>query len=100
MFYIKNSSHQFAEVLDGTRITSVSCGPYHVVALDSENFVYAWGYCKGGGLGLGVKIVLRFDRKVNHHCSKLNLFVALQLDPSPCQLITFQSTHLKGRLWS
>lgn len=62
--HISDSTFKFAEALDGTRIRSVSCGPHHVVALDSENFVYSWGYCKGGGLGLGVKTVLRFNRSV------------------------------------
>lgn len=92
----RNLSRKFAEVLDGTRIISVSCGPQHVVALDSENFVYSWGYCKGGGLGLGVKTVLRFDRRgLQHQWSMFNLVLPYSSSPRRINSSFFNQPILK-----
>lgn len=47
------------EAFDGVSVQQINCGPNHVVALDSENRLYSWGYCKSGALAMGTKIPFR-----------------------------------------
>lgn len=48
------------ESFDGIAVKQINCGPNHVVALDANNQLYTWGYCKWGALGLGTKMPFSF----------------------------------------
>ena len=50
------------------KVTSISCGTVHNVALTSKGCVFAWGSAQGGQLGLSEKQMMSFPNFTQSYC--------------------------------
>lgn len=63
------TSPELVGALDTQKITSVSCGQAHSLAVSEQGQVFAWGAGEGGQLGLGaIETTVRIPRLVKRLC--------------------------------